>query len=149
MRVCSVLETSHCFRHSLKEHYQLFQVLKNTNSLLNITFLRSCLFFLVFFVFFPSGWGNDCVGKILENFFRAAMLLRKDCLLISVPEFKECLDNTPSHDSAAGSPVRSREEDLRILLDPFQHEMLCDGTSVCVFWLGTDALQVLLGDCIE
>lgn len=103
---------------------------------------------LPFFFFPPSGWGNDCVGKILENFFRAAMLLRKDCLLIAVPEFKECLDNTPSHDSAAGSPVRSREEDLRILLGPFQHEMFCDGT-VCVFWLRTDALQVLLGDCTD
>lgn len=70
-------------------------------------------------------------------------------MLKAVPEFKECLDNTPSHDSAAGSPVRSREEDLGILMGPFQCEMLCDGASVCVFWLGADALQVVLGDCTD
>lgn len=53
-------------------------------------------------------------------------------MLIAVPEFKECLDNTPSHDSAAGSPVRSREEDLGILTGPFQREMLCD-VHQCVY----------------
>lgn len=58
------------FRHSLKEHYQLFQVLKNTNSLSNIVFLRNCFIF-----FFPIfAWGNDCVGKTLATFFRPAIL---------------------------------------------------------------------------
>lgn len=128
MRVCSELETFYCFRHSLKEHYQLFQVLKNTNSLLNIVFLRNCLTICLF-----CPWlGKWLCRENLGNFFRAAVLLRRDCLLTGVPEFKECVNNTPSHDWAAGSPVRSREEDLRILLGPFQREMLCDGASVCV-----------------
>lgn len=57
VRVCSVLEISHCFRHSLKEHYQLFQFLKNINSLLNIVFLRNCLLFLgVFFCLWLGKW---------------------------------------------------------------------------------------------
>lgn len=84
--MCSVLEAFHCFRHSLKEHYQLFQILKYTNSLLNIVFLKNCLIFFNFFFyyvffgfFFGSGWGNGCVGKILATFFRAA-ILRKEGL---------------------------------------------------------------------
>lgn len=106
------------------------------------------LSYFFFFCFCLRKWlRRENLGSF---FFRAAILLRKDCLLIAVPKFKECLDNTPSHDSAAaGSPVRSREEDLRIPLGPFQCEMLCDGASVCVFWLGTDALWVLLGDCTD
>lgn len=65
---------------------------------------------------------------------------------MGVPEFKECLDNAPSRDSAAGNPVRSREEDLRILLGPFQREMLCDGASVCVC---SDWEQMLSRFCFE